>query len=76
MARSRSRPTSSAFAATFRHPAARFPLGNETLEFSDGRLLVQQVLSEETQRQALFLFGDDEISSLGFERDPETRSST
>ena len=48
------------------------PVGDETLEFSDGRLLVQQVLSEETERQALFLFGDDEKSSLGFERDPET----
>jgi hypothetical protein len=48
------------------------PVGDRSLEFSDGRLLVQQVLSEETQRQAMFLFGDDERSSLGFERDPET----
>jgi hypothetical protein len=49
------------------------PVGSETLEFSDGRLLVQQVLSEETERQAMFLFGDDEQSSLGFERDPESQ---
>jgi hypothetical protein len=50
------------------------PVGSETLEFSDGRLLVQQVFTEETQRQALFLFGADEKSSLGFERDPETEA--
>jgi hypothetical protein len=50
------------------------PVGDETLEFSDGRLLVQQVFTEETERQALFLYGDDETSSLGFERDPETEA--
>ena len=48
------------------------PVGGQSLEFSDGRMLVQQVFTEETERQALFLFGDDEKSSLGFERDPET----
>ena len=48
------------------------PVGSQSLEFSDGRMLVQQVFTEETERQALFLFGDDEKSSLGFERDPET----
>jgi hypothetical protein len=35
-------------------------------------LALQQVLNEETGRQAMFMFGDDERSSLGFERDPET----
>jgi hypothetical protein len=49
-------------------------VGAETLEFSDGRVLVQDVLSEETQRQAMFLFGDDEKSSLGLERDPESQA--
>jgi hypothetical protein len=49
-------------------------VGEETLEFSDGRLLVQQVFTEETQLQALFLYGDDDKSSLGFERDPETEA--
>ena len=50
------------------------PIGSETLAFTDARLLVQEVFTEETQRQALFLFGDDERSSLGFERDPETEA--
>ena len=50
------------------------PVGAETLEFSDGRVLVQEVLSEETERQAMFLFGDDEKSSLGLERDPESQA--
>ena len=50
------------------------PVGAETLEFSDGRVLVQDVLSEETERQAMFLFGDDEKSSLGLERDPESQA--
>jgi hypothetical protein len=52
----------------------QLPVGTQALEFSDGRLLVQQVVSEGTQRQAMFLFGDDERSSLGFERDPESQA--
>jgi hypothetical protein len=47
-------------------------VGEETLVFSDGRMLVQEVLSEESERQPLFLYGDDEESSIGFERDPST----
>jgi len=50
------------------------PVGGKTLEFSDGRLLVQDAVSEETERQVMFLFGDDERSSLGFERDPESQN--
>lgn len=50
----------------------RVEIGDRILEFSDGRMLVQNALTEETERQPLFLYGDDETSSLGFERDPET----
>ena len=35
-------------------------------------MLVQNVLTEDTERQPMFLYGDDETSSIGFERDPET----
>ena len=47
-------------------------VGSRTLEFSDGRLLVQDVTIVGSERQPLFLFGDDETSSIGFERDDET----
>jgi hypothetical protein len=50
----------------------RIPVGSRTLEFSDGRVLLQEVQTEETSRYALFLYGDDEASSIGFERDPES----
>jgi hypothetical protein len=52
-------------------PGGRVEVGSRTLEFSDGRVLVQNVTIEGTGRQPLFLFGDDERSSIGFERDPE-----
>ena len=47
-------------------------VGSRTLEFSDGRVLVQDATIVGTERQPLFLFGDDETSSIGFERDPES----
>jgi hypothetical protein len=50
----------------------RIPIGRRTLEFSDGRVLLQEVRTEETSRYALFLYGDDGASSLGIERDPES----
>jgi len=53
-------------------PGGRIEVGDRTLEFSDGRMLVQNALTEDTERQPLFLYGDDDTSSLGFERDPET----
>jgi hypothetical protein len=53
-------------------PGGRIEAGDRMLEFSDGRMLVQNALTEDTERQPLFLYGDDEASSLGFERDPET----
>jgi hypothetical protein len=53
-------------------PGGRIDVGDTTLEFSDGRMLVQNAAMETTGREPLFLFGDDERSSLGFERDPET----
>ena len=53
-------------------PGGRIELGDRTLEFTDGRMLVQNVLTDDTERQPLFLYGRDDVSSLGFERDPET----
>ncbi len=53
-------------------PGGRIDAGDATLVFSDGRMLVQNATMETTGREPLFLFGDDERSSLGFERDPET----
>lgn len=53
-------------------PGGQVVVGNQTLEFSDGRLLVQDVSMVDSGRQPLFLFGDDETSSIGFERDSET----
>ena len=50
----------------------RIQVGGRTLEFSDGRMLLQNARSDDTGRYALFLFGDDDASALGFERDPET----
>ena len=47
-------------------------VGSQTLAFSDGRVLVQNALTEDTERQPLFLYGDDDASSIGFERDPDT----
>ena len=52
-------------------PGGVITLGEATLAFSDGRMLVQEVLTG-ADRQPLFLFGDDEESSIGFERDPST----
>jgi hypothetical protein len=46
--------------------------GGQILEFSDGRVLVQDATIVGSGRQPLFLFGDDERSSIGFERDPHT----
>jgi hypothetical protein len=53
-------------------PGGRIEVGDATLQFSDGRMLVQNALMEETEREPLFLYADDDASSLGFERDPET----
>ena len=50
----------------------RVEVGGQSIEFSDGRMLVQDVFVVETERQPLFLYGDDDASSLGFERDPQT----
>ena len=50
----------------------RIDVGSQTLEFSDGRVLVQDATIVGSGRQPLFLFGDDERSSIGFERDPHT----
>ena len=52
-------------------PGGQLVVGSRTLEFSDGRVLVQDVTIVGSGRQPLFLFGDDETSSIGFERDPE-----
>jgi hypothetical protein len=52
-------------------PGGRVEVGRRTLEFSDGRVLVQDVTIVDSERQPLFLYGDDETSSIGFERDPE-----
>jgi hypothetical protein len=46
-------------------------VGSDVLAFDDGRVLVQDALMDDSGRQPLFLFGTDETSSLGFERDPE-----
>lgn len=53
-------------------PGGQVDVGSQTLEFSDGRVLVQDVTIVGSGRQPLFLFGDDETSSIGFERDPES----
>jgi hypothetical protein len=47
-------------------------VGGSTLAFSDARMLIQDAVVVETGRQPLFLFADDDASSLGFEREPET----
>ena len=47
-------------------------VGDRTLAFSDGRMLVMNALTDDTRRIPLFLYGDDDVSSLGFERDPST----
>ena len=47
-------------------------VGDRTLRFGDGRMLVMNALTDETRRVPLFLYGDDDVSSLGFERDPAT----
>ena len=52
-------------------PGGQVAVGSQTLEFSDGRVLVQDVTIVGSGRQPLFLYGDDETSSIGFERDPD-----
>ena len=47
-------------------------IGDQTLAFSDGRMLVMSALTDDTRRVPLFIYGDDDVSSLGFERDPNT----
>jgi hypothetical protein len=54
-------------------PGGQVVVGSQTLEFSDGRVLVQDATIVGSGRQPLFLYGDDETSSIGFERDPESR---
>jgi len=51
-------------------PGGQIEVGSRTLEFSDGRMLVQAATIVGSGRTPLFLFGDDETSSIGFERDP------
>lgn len=50
----------------------RVVVGDADLEFNDARVLVQDALTEDTQREPLFLYGADDVSSIGFERDPES----
>lgn len=49
--------------------------GERSLAFGDGRLLVQDAVDEGGMQQ-LFLFGDDETSSIGLERDPSNGELT